>query len=56
MNIADPNAYHSKAVLSGAAMGEEYGSSNIGNIEALQKVNDFNWLKEVFEQKYHGKN
>jgi hypothetical protein len=55
-NIADPNTYHSQAVLSGAAMGEEYGSSNIGNIEALQKVNDFNWLKDVFEQKYHGKN
>jgi len=55
-SVANPNAYYSSFVLDGAKLGMEYGNKFKGNTEALQKVNDFNWLKELFEQNYHGKN
>jgi hypothetical protein len=53
--IADPNTYYFDKVLDGAKMGMEFGLQNQNDPEALQKVNDFNWLKDIFEQKYHGK-
>jgi hypothetical protein len=37
--------------LDGARAGREYGHRNIGNKEALRKINDFDWLKELYEQR-----
>jgi hypothetical protein len=37
-----------KYALSGARMGADYGESNIDNKDALAKINDFNWLEELF--------
>lgn len=54
--VADQHSYYFDKVLDGAKMGQEYGSQNAGDSEALYKVNDFNWLKDLFEQTYHGKN
>jgi hypothetical protein len=34
--------------IKGARAGKEYGSSNTANIEAIKKINDFNWLTEYF--------
>ena len=52
---ASPYAYYSGKVLDGARMGTVYGTEHRGDIEALRKVNDFNWLKDIFEQTYNGK-
>jgi hypothetical protein len=37
--------------IAGAQSGTEYGNANRGNIEALKLINDFNWLKEQYEQR-----
>lgn len=37
-------------VIKGALAGKEYGSANRGNRQALQKINDFVWLKEKFNE------
>jgi hypothetical protein len=34
--------------IAGANAGKQYGIDNVGNIEALRKINDFDWLKEQF--------
>jgi hypothetical protein len=34
--------------IRGAKEGTMYGTANKGNIEALKKINDFDWLKEVY--------
>ena len=34
--------------LAGARAGMAYGSANKGNIDALKRINDFEWLKEQF--------
>ena len=36
--------------IAGALSGREYGESNKGNIEALKKINDFEWLKEKYNE------
>lgn len=36
--------------IAGATAGRDYGSANIGNIEALEKINDFNWLEQKFKE------
>lgn len=36
--------------INGALAGRSYGEKNAGNIPALSKINDFNWLKSQFEQ------
>ena len=36
-------------VIEGAIAGRKYGEQNKGNLEALAKINDFNWLKEQFD-------
>lgn len=38
--------------IAGAKAGREYGSANRNNIEALKKINDFDWLKEHYDKKY----
>lgn len=34
--------------INGAILGRKYGEENQGNLEALKKINDFEWLKEMF--------
>ncbi len=34
--------------IRGAWAGMEYGRKSVGNIEALRKINDFEWLKEQY--------
>jgi hypothetical protein len=34
--------------IGGARAGKQYGNSNLGNNEALAKINDFDWLEEKF--------
>jgi hypothetical protein len=36
--------------IAGAKAGKEYGAANIGNVTALAKINDFDWLKGVFDE------
>ena len=38
-----------KYALAGAAAGTDYGRSSQGNLEALKRINDFDWLKEQFD-------
>jgi hypothetical protein len=35
--------------IDGAIEGKKYGENNIGNLQALSKINDFDWLKDKFE-------
>ena len=42
------NAQYGKYAIAGAIAGAEYGSLNRDNITALKLINDFNWLKEHF--------
>lgn len=34
--------------IKGAQEGRNYGKLNTGNANALKKINDFNWLREIF--------
>jgi hypothetical protein len=36
--------------IAGAIAGKEYGSANKDNLKALKNINDFDWLKEYYEQ------
>ena len=36
--------------IAGAKAGSEYGSANQGNLEALKKINDFDWLQRKFDE------
>ena len=36
--------------IAGATAGSAYGTTNRSNIEALKKINDFEWLKEKFNE------
>jgi len=40
-----------KYSIDGAIAGREYGYDNIGNNDALFKINDFEWLKDLYEQR-----
>jgi len=35
--------------IAGAIAGKEYGTANAGSTDALRRINDFNWLKERFD-------
>jgi hypothetical protein len=37
--------------INGAICGREYGYENIGDLKMLSKINDFDWLKELYEQR-----
>ena len=39
--------------IGGARAGKQYGNSNLGNNEALAKINDFDWLEDQFLQWQH---
>jgi hypothetical protein len=36
--------------IAGAIAGRKYGEDHRGNKEALKKINDFNWLREKFNE------
>jgi hypothetical protein len=38
------------AGINGANHGKKYGESNRGKLEALVKINDFNWLRNEFDK------
>jgi hypothetical protein len=46
-NVGKDKPYGDYAIL-GATQGEEYGSMNKNNLDALRKINDFDWLLEKF--------
>lgn len=35
--------------IKGSHAGRAYGISNIGNVNALKKINEFDWLKDIFD-------
>jgi hypothetical protein len=37
--------------IAGALAGKEFGEANRGNLTELKKINDFDWLKEQYEQR-----
>jgi hypothetical protein len=43
---------YGKFAIEGAKAGREYGEKNRGNIDALKKINDFEWLKRMFDSIY----
>lgn len=47
---------YSNEAISGARSGRLYGEKNKGNFELLSKINDFDWLKEKFENEQRTKN
>jgi hypothetical protein len=40
-----------KYAIAGALAGKEFGEANRGNLTELKKINDFDWLKEQYEQR-----
>ena len=40
---------YGKYAIAGAKAGAAYGNRNKDNVEALKKINDFEWLKERFD-------
>jgi len=51
--IAEGN--YAKEAISGAVAGKQYGTENKNNLEALKRVNDFEWLYDRFRQHYTNK-
>lgn len=45
-----------KYAIDGALAGSEYGSQNKENLEAIKKINDFDWLLDQFNNLYAIKN
>ena len=41
---------YSKFSIAGALAGKQYGQENAGNIPALTKINDYEWLKSKFKE------
>lgn len=41
--------------INGARDGRKFGIANADNPDELSKINDFEWLKATFEEKYNGK-
>ena len=40
-------------VIDGAKLGREYGQQNKNNLQALRKINDFQWMKEQYDRFYN---
>jgi hypothetical protein len=38
--------------VAGAIAGRQYGTEHKNNLEALRKINDFNWLEVTFNERY----
>ena len=41
-----------KFALDGAIYGKFYGTENIHNLDAIKKINDFDWLKQTFDERF----
>lgn len=41
-----------KFALDGAVYGRSYGDENKTNLDALKKINDFDWLKQTFDERF----
>jgi hypothetical protein len=50
-SVGKDRLYGKYAIL-GALAGREYGQENAGNLPALALINDYDWLKERFEQSH----
>ena len=50
-----PDTPFAQEAAEGAYDGREYGRANKDNLEALQKINDFDWLEDQFNKRYHGR-
>lgn len=37
--------------IAGALAGKDFGEKSLGNLKELKKINDFDWLKEQYEQR-----
>lgn len=46
----DTGAQHGKYAIAGALSGAKYGSANISNPYALEKINDYDWLLTQFAE------
>jgi hypothetical protein len=46
----DNNARYGKYAIAGAVAGTQYGSANISNPYALEKINDYDWLLKQFTE------
>lgn len=46
------DAPYGQYALTGASMGTKYGEDNCNDMEKLKKINDFNWLEEVFNDTF----
>ena len=43
------NGDYGEYAIKGAIAGRDYGNQHRGNLEALAKINDFDWLKRQFD-------
>jgi hypothetical protein len=43
---------YSSEILAGATAGREYGAANRGNTQGMRLVNDYEWLKNVYEKSF----
>ena len=50
-SVGKDKQYGDFAIM-GAKMGRQYGLDNKNNPEALQKINDFKWLRNIFNNAY----
>ena len=50
-SVGQDKQYGDFAIM-GAKMGRQYGLDNKNNPEALQKINDFKWLRNIFNNAY----
>lgn len=41
-----------KYAIAGATSGRKYGEQHKGDLESLKKINDFEWLKRMFDKSY----
>ena len=48
-NATVPEVAFGEYAIAGAKSGAAYGARNQGNLEALKLINDFDWLKEQFD-------
>ena len=47
-----PDKMFAQEAVDGAIAGKEYGKNNTGNLEALSKINNFEWLEEQYRGRY----
>jgi hypothetical protein len=43
------NGYFVEQAVQGAKAGNEYAKKHVNDVEALNKINDYEWLKDYYE-------